>query len=194
MIRDLILKNRTCRRFEQAHPIPLSALRALADLGRLSGSGGNMQPLAYVLCADARTNARIFPTLAWANYLKPWPGPAEGERPSAYIVMLVDTAISQGGETDAGIACQSMLLGATEQGLAGCMIGSVNRQALRAVLDIPERYTIMLVIALGKPAEKIVLEDVKADGSIRYWRDAQQVHHVPKRALKDIVVREIGPA
>lgn len=67
------------------------------------------------------------------------------------------------------------------------MIGSVQREPLRRALNLPERYEILLVLALGKPVETVVLEAAK-DGDIRYWRDEHGIHHVPKRSLKDVWV------
>ena len=122
--------------------------------------------------------------------MRSWSGPAEGERPSAYIVILGDTEISKSVGCDHGIAAQSIMLGATERGLGGCMIGSIKRDALRETLEIPERYEIQLVLALGKPAETVVLEDVGPDGDIKYYRDDQGVHHVPKRPLDELILRE----
>ena len=188
MIRDLILKNRSYRRFQESAAIDLQTLRELVDLARLSASASNRQPLKYTLSCEPRKNALIFPHLAWAGYLKDWAGPAEGERPSAYIVILGDTAITREFYCDHGIAAQSILLGATERGLGGCMIASVQRNKLRAALQIPERFDILLVLAIGKPKERIVLETVGPAGDIKYWRDADAVHHVPKRALDDIII------
>ena len=105
--------------------------------------------------------------------------------------MLTDTEISKEASMDVGIMAQSMLLGAVERGLGGCMLGAVDRDDLRKTLAIPDKFAISLVVALGKPAEKVVLEKVGADGDIKYYRDAQDVHHVPKRALDDIIVRTI---
>jgi len=192
MLADLILKNRSYRRFYEDAAISLDTLRELVDLARLSASARNGQPLKYALCCDRTTNAAIFSTLAWAGYLTDWPGPVEGERPSAYIVVLGDTALSQSFGVDHGIAMQSILLGATEKGLGGCMIGSVQRERLRAILGISEQYEILNVVALGKPKETVVLDPVAPDGSIKYWRDAQQVHHVPKRRLEDLIVGALG--
>jgi len=188
MIRDLIVKNRTCRRFQQDVPVDREVLRELVDLARLSASAANMQPLKYVLSCEPERNAVIFRHVGWAGYLRDWPGPAEGERPSAYIIILGDTQISEFSDCDHGIAAQSILLGAVEKGLAGCMIGTVRRKELSAALEIPSRYRILLVLALGKPAETVVLETVGADGSIEYWRDADGVHHVPKRPLDELIL------
>jgi len=188
MLEDLIRKNRSCRRFIQSRSLDMNTLNELVNLARLSASGANLQPLKYVLCCNPEKNAEIFPCLAWAAYLKDWPGPLEGERPSGYIVVLGDTAIAQDFGCDHGIASQSILLGAREKGLAGCMLGAVNREKLRGVLNLSADLKILLVLALGVPREEIVVEPLGADGGIRYWRDSRGVHHVPKRSLQDIVV------
>jgi nitroreductase len=188
MLRDLILKNRSYRRFHQAATIERETLRELVDLARLSASGSNLQPLKFMLSCDADKNARIFACLGWAAYLKDWPGPVEGERPSAYIVILGDKEISQSFSVNHGIAAQSILLGATEKGLGGCIIGSVDKQRLAQALEIPGRYEVLLVLALGKPKETVVLETVGPEGDIKYWRDSEGVHHVPKRSLDDIII------
>lgn len=186
-LKELITTNRSRRRFYEETPIERQTLVELVDLARLSASGANKQPLKYFLCCDPELNARIFPTLGWAAYLKEWPGPVEGERPSAYIVILGDKNLSGSFGIDHGIAAQSIMLGAAERGLGGCMIATFSPE-LRQVLDLAEQYTILLVLALGDPKELVQIDPVGADGDIRYWRDAEGVHHVPKRALKDVII------
>ena len=193
MISDLVKANRSCRRFYEDQPVDLKTLEALVDLARLSASGANLQPLKYILSCKPRMNAEIFSCLAWAAYLKDWPGPEEGERPAGYIVILGDTAISQDFGCDHGIAGQSMLLGARDKGLAGCMLGSINRRALRKILNIDSQLKILLVLAIGKPKEEVVIETVGPDGNIRYWRDAEAMHHVPKRALQELIIGSHAP-
>lgn len=188
MIKDLILKNRSYRRFHEEEAVELDTLRSLVDLARLSASAANRQPLKYILSCDPKRNVLIFPHLAWAGYLKDWDGPQEGERPSAYIIILGDKEISRSFGCDHGIAAQSILLGAVERGLGGCIIGSIRREKLRQALQIPDRYEILLVLALGKPKEKVVIETLGPDGDIRYWRDKEGVHHVPKRSLDEIII------
>jgi len=188
MMKDLVLKNRSYRRFHQHVLIDLETLRDLVDLARLSASATNAQPLRYVLSCDPERNALVYSTLGWAGYLKDWPGPGDGERPSAYIVILEDTRLSHPVHIDHGIAAQSIMLGAAERGLGGCMIATIDKPRLRGALQIPDQYEVLLVLALGKPRETVVIEEVDADGDIRYWRDAEGVHHVPKRRLDDIIV------
>jgi nitroreductase len=180
--------NRSYRRFIQSHQISDKEMLKFVNLARLSASGANLQPLKYILSNTEEKNQMIFPTLSWAGYLKEWSGPVEGEKPSAYIVMLGDRALGNSFQYDAGIACQSILLGAAERGLGGCLIGSIKKDSLREILSIPEGYEILLVIALGKPGEKVVIEDLAPDGDIKYWRDENDLHHVPKRGVGELIL------
>ena len=184
---DLIKKNRSYRRFYEDEKVDIKTLEGLVNLTRLTPSAANLQPLKFILSATPEKNALIFPNLAWAGYLKDWDGPEKGERPSAYIIILGDTKISENFHCDHGFAAQSILLGAVEKNMGGCIIGSVKRIDLRRKLNIPLRYEILLVIALGKPREEVVLEDMAENGDIRYWRDKKKVHHVPKRSLNELI-------
>lgn len=188
MIKEIIEKSRSYRRFYEEHRIDQKELMELVELGRLSPSGSNLQPLKYILSCSSEKNELIFPLLGWAGYLKDWPGPVTGERPSGYIVILGDKNICGSFDRDLGIAAQSMLLGAAEKGLGGCMIGNIKRNELRAALDINEQYEILLVIALGKPKENVIIETIKPEGDIKYWRDEEGNHHVPKRRLEDLII------
>lgn len=188
MIKDLILKNRSYRRFYQSERISNAQLTEWVDLARCSASARNAQPLKYILSSDELLNAEIFEQLAWAGFLVHWKGPGEGERPSAYIVMLHDTQISGNYLCDDGIAAQSILLGATEAGYGGCIIHSVNRNRLREILKLSDQYDIIQVVALGKPNETVVLDEIKED-DFKYWRDENQIHHVPKRSLEEIIIK-----
>ena len=190
MITELVKENRSCRRFYEDHAVETETLKEFVNLARMSASGANLQPLKYIISCDPRKNAEIFSCLAWAGYLTEWSGPAEGERPAAYIVVLGDTSISESAGCDHGIAAQTILLGAREKELGGCMLGSIDRDALRDSLNIPSQLKVLLVLAIGKPREQVVLETVGPDNSIRYWRDNEGVHHVPKRKLEDIIVAE----
>jgi len=188
-IDELIAQTRTYRRFQQDAEISRKTLEELVNLARLGGSARNLQPLKYMLVNDRKLNAKIFPHLLWAGYLPDWPGPAEGERPSAYIICLLDTRLSQEADCDLGIATQNMLLGATARGLGGCRIASVSPK-IRNQLDIPAQLRILMVLALGKPKETVRIEEAASPGgNIKYWRDEGQVHHVPKRPLDEIIIK-----
>jgi nitroreductase len=188
MIQELVASSRSYRRFHEDQPVDEAVLRELVDLARLSPSGGNLQPLKYLLSARPQRNALIFPHLAWASYLPQWKGPEPGERPAAYIVIVLDRTVSATPGCDHGIACQSILLGAREKGLGGVIIGNINRKALTQVLGLGENLEPLLVIALGRPKETVVIDDLPPGGSHKYWRDEASVHHVPKRRLGDILV------
>lgn len=187
MLKDLILKNRSYRRFYQSEKISQEQLREWVDLARNSASARNAQSMKYILSTAESLNTQIFEQLAWAGYLTAWKGPEEGERPSAYIVILNDTLISRNYFCDDGIAMQSILLGAIEAGFGGCIIHSVNRNKLQKILNLSEQYEILYVLALGKPKETVVLDELE-NGDIKYWRDENQLHHVPKRGLDEIIL------
>jgi nitroreductase len=188
MISELIKKCRSYRRFDHQVQLSKQDLMEMVENARLSASSRNIQSLKYILSTTEELNGRIFPHLAWAGYLKNWSGPVEEERPSAYIIVMNDTQITNNYLCDHGIAAQSILLTAVEKGFGGCMIASVQREKLRKELSIPNRYEIIMVLALGKPKEVVVIDPLPSSGDIAYWRDEEQVHHVPKRSLDDIVL------
>jgi nitroreductase len=187
-IKDLITRTRSFRRFDEQHGIEYKILEDLIKLARLSASGANKQPLKYIVCNTDEEGDKVFPTLSWAGYLTDWPGPEKGERPVAYIIILGDKSVSESFGLDHGIAAQNIMLGATEAGLGGCMISSVKRDDLKDALNIPDTFEILMVLALGKPVEKVIIEDVQG-GDIRYWRDNNKIHHVPKRSLSELIVK-----
>lgn len=186
-LKDLVYGTRSYRRFDESCQINRKQLEDLVDLARMSASAANRQPLKYLIYTTPEECRRVFPSLAWAGYLKDWDGPTDGERPSAYIIILGDKDIAESFNVDHGIAAQSIMLGATEAGLGGCMIASVKREVLRNELHIPGNLEILLVLALGKPVEKVVIDEVAGE-DIKYWRDANGVHHVPKRRLDDLIM------
>ena len=187
-LKELISKTRSCRRFDEAYHIDGKILESFIDLARLSASGANKQPLKYLIYNTAEDCGRIFPYLAWAGYLTEWPGPDKGERPSGYIIVLGDKSISEIFGIDHGIAAQSIMLGATEAGLGGCIIATIKRDELYNELSIPDKFDILLVLAIGKPVEHVIIDDLK-DADVKYWRDKNKNHHVPKRSLKELIIK-----
>jgi nitroreductase len=187
-MKDLVSRTRSYRRFDEGHIIDYKALENLVGLARLSASGANRQPLKFLIYNTREDCARVFPSLVWAGYLKDWDGPEPGERPTGYIIILGDKTIAEEFAVDCGIAAQSMKLGATEVGLGGCMIASIKRELLRAELKIPDRFEILLILALGKPIEKVIIDHM-VDDDVKYWRDKEKSHHVPKRPLSELIIK-----
>ena len=178
-----IKSRRTIRKYIQT-AVPEEVLLKCVDAAIFSPSGGNLQPLRYVIVNDAKLLKQVFSTLSWAVYLPDY-GPTEEEMPRAYIVLL----LNKNGRTpthDASIASMSISMVAHDEGLGSCILASVDRTKLRKVLNVPETLNVALVVALGYPAENPVVEPV-SDGKINYWLDNNGVLHVPKRDIKDIV-------
>lgn len=187
---QLVAENRSYRRFDETCHIASSDLMDLVALARLTPSAANLQPLKYITCANSDQNQAIFDTLKWAAYLKEWDGPEPGERPTGYIIMLQDRDIKNILNFDQGIAAQSIMLGAVSMGWGGCMIASFHKKKLRKILELPENLDILLVLAIGKPVETVEINPI-VDNDVKYWRDDKNVHHVPKRALAEILIKEI---
>lgn len=185
---ELVLKSRSFRRFDQSARLPRQLLVGLVSLARVSPSPSNLQGLKFWLVSDEKECEQIFENVKFGGYFKDWGGPVDGEKPAAYILVLGDKEIKPTFEIDAGIAAQTMLLGAAEAGFGGCMVKSFKRESLIELLELDQTLELVLVIALGKPAEKSVIEDFETEKGIEYYRDDAGVHHVPKRKLEDLIL------
>ena len=191
MIKDLIIKNRSYRKYDERAEISKELIKELINNVRFVPSAHNLQPIRYYISTKREVNAEIFSILKWAAYLPDWDGPSEGERPSAYVIILADKKLNYNKEIiwcDIGIACQTILLQAVERGFGGCIIGNFNDILLSKIINVGNDYQPMLVLALGKPKESIILEETNSDKSIKYYRDNYGNHHVPKRKMEDILL------
>jgi len=184
-----VVSRRTIRQFRSL-PIAKEILENLVNAGRLAPSGANLQPLEFIVIDDAEITQRIFPCLKWAAYIAPEGDPRPGQEPKAYVIVLVNKEIRpQGYEWDVGAAMENMILTAWEEGIGSCWLLSIDRDELRQILSVPGSYRIDSVLALGYPAEESVVEELT--DSIKYWKDEQGRFHVPKRALIDVIHRNI---
>jgi nitroreductase len=186
--KELVARTRSYRRFDQTVNIPRETLESWVALARLVPSSANLQALKFLLINKPELNARVFKSISFAGYLKEWGGPKEGEKPTAYVVILGDTTIKQNFDLDAGIAAQTIMLAANEDGFGGVMMGAIKRESLREEMQIPVHLEVVLLLALGKPTEQVVVEETSAEHGIRYYRDAEDVHHVPKRPLSELII------
>jgi len=181
---NTILSRRSIRRFKQK-PIPLKLLKKFVNGARLAPSAANLQPIEYFIVTNKSLCSKVFETLGWAAYIKPKWTPTEEERPVAYIIMLINDQKNKYYLRDVSFASENIVLAAEEERIGSCILCNVDREKLRKNLNIPNEINIDSVIALGYKAEKSVVEDYK--GSVEYWRDENQVLHVPKRKLEDII-------
>lgn len=191
---ELAFNNRTFRRFDQSVPIGMKTLEELIELSRYTASAMNKQPLRHILITDPDKCAAVFEGLAWAGYLKDWPGPEQGQRPTGYVVICHQGEPGSWSKVDLGIVAQTILLGAVEKGFGGCMLGALKKDIIGKALDLPEELEIMLVLALGLPAETVVVEDLEPEGDFKYWREPDGTHHVPKRGKDELIVAKYPAA
>lgn len=187
-LRELLRRNRSYRRFRQDERIGESMLEGLVELTRYCASGRNLQPLKYRIVCDEKECAEIFPALAWAGYLSDWAGPEEGERPSAYLVQCLDTSLTENLLCDDGLQLEAISLGAVTLGLGTCIIKSFNAARIKEALNIGESMKPLYVLALGVPEEEVEIEPMQG-GDVKYWRDENKIHHVPKRELHELLLK-----
>lgn len=186
--RELLTRSRAIRRFDERVAVSEATLRELVELVCYTPSAANRQPLRFLSVTGGEMLDKVFPCLKWAGYLTEWPGPEPGERPTAALVMLCRNEDAPGAACDSGIAAQTIMLGAAEKELGGCIVAAIDRERLMKSLGIPDGWTVLLVIALGKPAETVVIDQIEPGGSVRYWRDEHGIHHVPKRRVDELLV------
>ena len=187
MFKELVKNARSCRRFDSTYQIHDDELKDIIDTARITPSAANRQLIKYTVTNRSEINAKIFPCIGWAAYLPDWKGPTEEEQPSAYIVLYSEMQFIPHLNVDPGIVAQTIMLAAREKGLGACIIASIDKTKIKKIVNLSKENEIILVIAIGKPIEQIVLEDVGENGSIKYWRDENDVHHVPKRKLDDVI-------
>lgn len=183
---ELLRVNRSYRRFHQ-RPVPdEKLLHELVALTRFTASSKNIQPLKYVIVTKPNELNFVFDQLKWAWYLKDWDGPSPDDRPTAYLVMLLDKNLNDRADFDAGIAAQTILLGATAAGFGGCIVRTVNRYAISRYFNLEENLEVMMVLALGKPKQTVEIKAVE-NASVAYFTDENDVHVVPKRLVDELI-------
>jgi len=190
MIKELAKKSRSYRGYDQSREITREELLELVDCARYAPSSVNCQPFKYMLINTRDVLEKIQPLTGWAGALPNMKLPHPGKCPKAFILICQETnwdADLNRYLRDVGIVAQTMLLAATEHGLGGIMIGNFSPKRIADTLNLPEHIVPMLLVAVGKPDEQIVLTEVEDGESVKYYRDENDVHYVPKRKLADIV-------
>ena len=188
---SLLQADRSIRRYEEGVKVETETLKKLVSLTRFCASGRNLQPVKYRLVNEKEECEKIFPYLKWAGYLTDWDGPEKSERPSAYLIQCLDTSLTKNYLCDDGLQLQALTLGATALGLGCCIIKSFDALKICEVLNIPEGFQPLYVVSVGKPKEKVVIEDIRKEGDdgIKYYRTPDGVHHVPKRNTDDLIIK-----
>lgn len=186
--RELVKLNRTCRRYDRSKPISRQDLVDLVDLVRYAPCGKNKQALRFFLSADEETNAKIFANIFWAGFLKDWDGPVEGERPGGYILVF-DENDGRAMTEDIGIAGQTIALGARAEGKAVCIFKAYKEKEIKEALGLDDNLNLLLVVSVGYPLEEVVIDNIRLGEDSKYYRDKDQVHHVPKILTEDLIIK-----
>lgn len=187
MIKELVVKNRSVRRYDNSVKLDRELLSELVDIGRLCASAGNLQRIRFATVCEEENVRAVRELLGFAAYLKDWNGPCESENPAAYVVLLSE-ADDANLYVDIGIASEAMLLFAVERGYNGCMFRSFDKDRLSELLGV-DSLVPRLVISLGKASERVELAETAGD-DIKYYRRHDDVHVVPKRPLSEVLIIE----
>lgn len=191
MLKELVIKNRSYRGFDENYSFTREQLESYIDLTRYTASSVNAQPLKYKIVYEKNEVETVRPLTRWARALSDMVLPHPNMHATAFIIICQDTDISPNlarYQKDIGIVAQTITLAAVEDGLGGCMIGNFTPDEVKETLNLAENLTPMLIIALGKPAEEIVIKEIENGESTKYYRDENDIHYVPKRKLKDILI------
>ena len=188
-LNELTLASRSTRSFDQSRPITEEVLRELIDLTRACPAAMNLQVLKYRMVFETAEVSALLEKTRWAAALSQ-KMPPEGHEPSGFIVICHDVSLAEMRpifQIDVGIVAQTMMLGACERGFGGCIIGSAKPEEVSALLSLPSHLVPTLILGLGTPDETVILTDAK-DGEVKYYRDENNVHHVPKRPLEELII------
>lgn len=191
MLKDLIVANRSYRGYDESYRFTKEQLTRYVDLTRFTASSVNAQPLKYHIAFEKDEVDLIQSMTKWGRALPEMTLPHDNMHPTGFIIVCQDTDISPNlarYQKDIGIVAQTITLLAVEDGLGGCMIGNFVPEEVKEKLNFADNIEPMLIIALGKPNEKIVLTEIENGDSIKYYRDENDVHYVPKRKLNDIMI------
>lgn len=185
-VKEALQKRRTVRLFEQKN-VPDSDLAEMIDCARVTSCASNLQQLRYIIIRDTKLLKDIFPLTAWANLVRPSRTPVWGiSAPRCFIAVIASASANQVIHADAGAAIQSMQTMAWSRGLGCCWLGSIQREQIKILLELPDDKQVLYLVAVGYPAEKPVAEDVQEGQSIFYYLDDQQRLHVPKIRPEDV--------
>ena len=180
----LLLRNRSCRGYDPRFQVREDQLRTLIEVNTRIPSARNQQVLRFrpVLGDEAR---QLLPLIRLGGALPELHLPLPGTEPNAFIVICSTLPENRYVDMDLGISAQSMLLRAVEIGLNGICIGAFDPVRVRELLGLP--YDPLLILAVGKGAERIELTEIDADESHAYYR-RDGVHYVPKVRLDDLLI------
>ncbi len=182
---DLLAKNRSHRGFDNKFTVREDQLRSIVEVNRLIPSARNQQVLRFRMVLADESHL-VLPHIRLGGALPELHLPFEGQEPRAFVIICSTEAESKYVDMDLGIAAQSMLLRAVEMGLNGICIGAFDKVALREAFALP--YEPLLVLAIGRGAERIQIVDIRADEEHTYYR-RDDVHFVPKVCLEDLIIK-----
>jgi nitroreductase len=187
-----VTERRSVRIFK-GKPVDYSILEKCVDAARLAPTAMNSQLCEYFIADDNKLVFEILDSVAfWGGIPKPEGGWAPEKKPVAYIIVLINLELEKErgcGRTnafiDVGIVLENMVLVALEQGIGTCIMTGIDKSRVGKIINAPSKYEVAAMLALGYPDESLALEI--ATDSVKRWVDENNVRHIPKRQLEDVL-------
>jgi nitroreductase len=129
-------------------PIPRETIERLLEAGRLAPSAGNSEPWHFITVTHVEKRKTLSKGL-YAKFIT--------QAPLAIVVCGDKKASADWYAVDASLAVENMVLSAVGEGLGTCIVGSFTEADVKALLKIPERFEVIVIIAVGYPREKLDL-------------------------------------
>ena len=192
MIEKIVASSRSYRTFDESRAVTREELADLISVARLCPSAMNRQPLKYRLVYEREEVEALLSITKWGGMLPELILPPDGKHPTAFIVVCCDIELCNNIDSarfDAGVVSQTIMLAAAEHDLGGCILGAFDKSRAAEILSIGEKNVPIVILAIGKPDEKVVLCDTDESGSIAYYRDEYGTHFVPKRSLEELIIK-----
>lgn len=184
-LQKLLRASRSYRGYDTSFKVREDQLRSIIEVATLCPSARNQQVLRFRPVLDAEADL-VLPHIRLGGALPELHLPFAGTEPRAFVVICSTVPDSHYVSVDLGIVAQSMLLRATELGLGGICIGAFDHAEIKQKLGL--KYEPLLVLAIGRPNERIELRSCSEGDSLTYYRE-EGVHYVPKIKVDDLILK-----
>ncbi len=189
-IMEFLKTRRTYRRFEQK-PVEPAIARKIMEAARIASCGANRQTLKYVLVQSPEMVAKMQPLVHWAAYLPPEQGqPKPDETPVLFVAVCQDESLPGCNDTDTGLALANMTDAAWAHGVGSCIMGAIDRPAIKELLGLGKNLRLHSVVAFGYPTHKSHLVAMQ-NGNVKYYLDDARDYCVPKRPMEEILLKTL---
>jgi len=184
---ELLTRNRSHRAYKKEYVVSRQELERIVGVCSRIPSGCNQQVLRFHLVTKENGADKVLSQIRLGAALPELHLPTPGTEPEAFIICCSTAKESKLVDIDLGIALQSMAMKAVEMGLNALMIGAFNKEKVREAFELP--YEPLMILAVGKGADRIELVPIDADDARAYYRK-DGIHYVPKVRAEELIINK----